>query len=41
MIRLCTLCALLALLAGCNTIKGVGQDMQKAGESIENAAKKK
>ncbi len=28
-------------LAGCNTIKGVGQDVQKAGEKIEDAAKKK
>ncbi len=27
--------------AGCNTVKGVGQDIQKAGESIEGAAKKK
>ena len=27
--------------AGCNTVKGVGQDLQKAGESIEGAAKKK
>jgi predicted small secreted protein len=28
------------LLTGCNTVKGVGQDLQKAGEKIENAAKK-
>jgi predicted small secreted protein len=28
------------LLAGCNTVKGVGQDVQKAGSAIENAAKK-
>jgi predicted small secreted protein len=28
------------LLAGCNTIKGAGQDIQKAGEKIEDAAKK-
>ncbi len=28
-------------LAACNTIAGVGQDMQKAGESVESAAKKK
>ena len=27
--------------AGCNTVKGVGQDIQKAGETIEGAAKKK
>ena len=33
---------LLALAAaGCNTVKGVGQDIQKAGETIEGAAKKK
>ena len=28
-------------LAGCNTVRGVGQDVQKAGEKIEDAAKKK
>ena len=30
-----------SLLAGCNTVKGVGQDVQKAGSAIEDAAKKK
>jgi len=29
------------LLAGCNTVKGAGQDIQRAGEKIEDAAKKK
>jgi predicted small secreted protein len=29
------------LFVGCNTVKGVGQDIQKAGEKIEDAAKKK
>ena len=33
--------ALLLVLTGCNTVRGVGQDIQKAGESIENAVKKK
>ncbi len=34
--------ALLALAgAGCNTVHGVGQDLQKAGEKIQDAAKKK
>lgn len=33
------LMSLLALTA-CNTVKGVGQDLQKAGQSIEGAAKK-
>jgi predicted small secreted protein len=27
-------------LSACNTIKGVGQDVKKAGEVIEGAAKK-
>ncbi len=27
-------------IAGCNTVKGVGQDLQKAGQTIEGAAKK-
>ena len=38
-----TLLALLALLAlsACNTVKGVGQDLQKAGEKIEEVSKKK
>jgi predicted small secreted protein len=40
--------AMLALLAvavlvlvGCNTIEGLGKDVQKAGEGIENVSKKK
>ncbi len=28
-------------LAGCNTVKGVGQDVQKAGSVIEDSVKKK
>ena len=31
--------ALVFLLAGCNTVKGVGQDIGKAGNAIERAAK--
>ncbi len=27
--------------AGCNTVQGVGKDVQKAGEKLEDAAKKK
>ncbi|MBK9440183.1 MAG: entericidin A/B family lipoprotein [Comamonadaceae bacterium] len=30
----------LLALTGCNTFKGVGQDIQKAGSAIEGAAKK-
>ncbi|WP_295999515.1 entericidin A/B family lipoprotein [Rugamonas sp.] len=25
------------LLAGCNTVAGMGKDMQKAGQAVENA----
>ena len=32
--------AILALLAGCNTIAGMGKDISKAGNAIENTAKK-
>ena len=28
------------LLAGCNTMRGIGQDVQHAGSAVENAAKK-
>ncbi len=27
------------VLAGCNTVAGVGKDVQKAGNAVENAAK--
>ena len=32
--------SLVFLLAGCNTVKGVGQDIGKAGNAIERAATK-
>ncbi len=35
------LLSLALAVTGCNTVKGVGQDLQKAGEKIEDAAKKK
>ena len=40
--QLFTLCwvASLLLVAGCNTVKGMGQDLKKAGEKIEGAAQK-
>ncbi len=28
------------LLAGCNTIEGIGKDVKKGGEAIEKAAEK-
>ena len=36
-----TLIAAAFVLAGCNTMKGLGQDVQKAGEKIEDSARKK
>lgn len=39
-ITLLALCAAF-MLSACNTVKGVGQDLQKAGEKIEEVAKKK
>ncbi|MDO9313984.1 MAG: entericidin A/B family lipoprotein [Burkholderiaceae bacterium] len=35
------LAAVVVFLTGCNTIAGVGQDVQRAGEVVEDAAKKK
>jgi len=38
--RMLALLAAAALLAGCNTVKGMGQDLQRAGGAIEKAARK-
>ena len=38
--KLFALSVLFALLAGCNTIGGVGKDIKKGGEVIERAANK-
>ncbi len=29
----------LAVLAGCNTVQGIGKDLEKAGQKIEKTAK--
>jgi predicted small secreted protein len=39
--KLLLIAAALFVLAGCNTIDGIGKDIKKAGESIEDAASKK
>lgn len=31
-------CAAMVLLAGCNTVKGAGQDIKAGGQAITNAA---
>ena len=40
--RLFSLFALLVVVAltGCNTVNGIGKDIEKAGETISGAAKK-
>jgi predicted small secreted protein len=30
----------LCVLSGCNTLQGIGKDVKKAGEVVENAGKK-
>ncbi len=38
--KLMTVVGMLVLLAGCNTIEGIGKDVKKGGEVIEKAAEK-
>ena len=38
--KVITLSLILLALTACNTVRGVGQDVQKAGAVIENAVKK-
>ncbi|WP_140627860.1 entericidin A/B family lipoprotein [Methylibium rhizosphaerae] len=38
---LLTLIASLFVLAGCNTMEGLGKDVQKVGDKIEDAASRK
>ena len=40
LITLVALMGLSAFVAGCNTIEGMGKDIGKAGDKIEDAAKK-
>ncbi|MBP6225094.1 MAG: entericidin A/B family lipoprotein [Rhizobacter sp.] len=35
------LAVLVVFLTGCNTVEGIGKDVQRAGEVVEDAAKKK
>jgi predicted small secreted protein len=39
-LTICFLAISVLALTGCNTFKGMGQDLQKAGAKIEDAAKK-
>ncbi|MDP3671699.1 MAG: entericidin A/B family lipoprotein [Telluria sp.] len=38
--KLFALCAIALLLAGCNTISGIGKDVQKVGQAVEGAGRK-
>jgi predicted small secreted protein len=38
--KLTSVLLILLSLTACNTVRGVGQDVQKAGAAIENAVKK-
>ena len=38
--KLFALGAIALVLAGCNTIAGVGKDVQKVGQVVENAGRK-
>ncbi|MBU6290985.1 MAG: entericidin A/B family lipoprotein [Burkholderiales bacterium] len=38
--KLVVLVMAIALLAGCNTINGLGKDVEKLGEKVQGASKK-
>ena len=37
--RMITLLVAMLVLAGCNTVAGVGKDVEKAGEAIQKSTK--
>jgi entericidin B len=39
LIALSVILGILSVLCGCNTVKGVGKDVEKAGEAIQKSAK--
>jgi predicted small secreted protein len=38
-LTLALLCGALSLVAACNTVEGVGEDVQSAGKAVERTAK--
>ena len=38
MIVVGVLCSSVAILSGCNTVKGIGKDVSKGGQELEKAA---
>jgi entericidin B len=39
MMRIMTVVLCVLFLAGCNTIHGVGKDLEKAGEAVQKSSK--
>jgi entericidin B len=39
MVRICTAVVLITLLAACNTVQGLGKDIEKGGEAIQKSSK--
>ena len=39
--KLCLILLFAIALMGCNTISGIGKDIERAGEAVQDAAKKK
>lgn len=37
--KLFALLVMVAFVAGCNTVQGIGKDVRKAGSAVEKAAK--
>ena len=37
--RILMACLMLTVLAGCNTMAGIGKDIEKGGEAIQRSAK--
>jgi predicted small secreted protein len=41
MLRNLFLCLVVAALAGCNTVEGVGKDIERGGEQLQDSAEKR
>ncbi len=39
MVRILTAFVLISLLAACNTVQGLGKDIEKGGEAIQKSSK--
>ncbi|MDO8315425.1 MAG: entericidin A/B family lipoprotein [Rugosibacter sp.] len=39
MVRILTAFILIALLAACNTVQGIGKDIERGGEAIQKSTK--